>query len=270
MKNLKNILTSSLMIIMLFSCKKSSTNNVNDVDVVLKSDAELLKLYNFSNTTVNGKITFEVKSTFLGQFNGLNLDFLGRFHTPAAMNQGSTSLSGISMKIYNENITPNNVLDYRKSYLLPNIITGNENTITLQAEGLSPILNHQFRIPKLVEFQNFELPANGIKKLKLNDVVGVKIDSDNKLGLMVIVTYDPYFFNDSLNAAGFTTEIRNVQIQEDDGAIELDLDIFAGIPNRCHYKLEIGRFNYELVTNTDGKKYAFYTLNSLGGYCKNF
>jgi hypothetical protein len=271
MKNSKLVFLSSLIVFLLFSCKKSPSNNVNDEDKIKQSDAELLKLYNFSNTSVNGKVTFEVKSTFLGQFTGLNMDFLGRFHTPSSFNEGSTSLNGVQMKVNNDVITSNNVLDYRKSYLLPNSsIVGKNINVSLQAESSSPVLNHQFRIPKLIEFQNFNIQANGIQQLKLNDAVGVKIDAENKMGLMVMITYDPYFLNDSLYAAGYKKEIRNVQIQNDDGAIELDADLFAGIPNRCHYKLEIGRFNYELVTNTDGKKYAFYTLNSLGGYCKNF
>jgi len=270
MKNSKILILSGLIFFMLISCKKNPSSNINTVDEIKNSDAELLKLQNFSNTPVNGKVSFEVKSTFLGQFTGLNLDFLGRYHTLSSFYEQSTSLNGVLMKVNNETISSNNVLDYRKSYLIPNNIAGNKINFSLQVENSSPQLNHSFRIPKLIEFQNFALQANGIQKLKLNDAVGIKTDIENKMGLLVMITYDPFFLNDSLYSAGYTREIRNIQVQKDDGAIELDTDLFAGIPSRCHYKLEIGRFNYEIVNNTDGKKYAFYTLNSLSGYCKNY
>ncbi len=270
MKNNKILILGGLLFFMLISCKKNPSSNINSEDAIKNSDAELLKLQNFSNTPVNGKISFEVKSTFLGQFTGLNLDFLGRYQTSASFYEPSTSLSGALMKVNNEVITPNNVLDYRKSYTIPNNIAGSEINFSLQAENSSPVLNHAFKIPKLIEFQNFTLQATGIQKLKLNDAVGIKADVGNKMGLLVMVTYDPFFLNDSLYSAGYTREIRNIQVQKDDGAIELDADIFAGIPGRCHYKLEVGRFNYEIVTNSDGKKYAFYSLNSLSGYCKNY
>jgi hypothetical protein len=270
MKKSNIIFFSGLIFFMLMSCKKNPSTNINTDDEIKNSDAELLKLQNFSNTPVNGKISFEVKSTFLGQFTGLTLDFLGRYHTTASFYEPATSISGTLMKVNNEVVSPNNVLDYRKSYTIPNNIAGNKINFSLQAENSSPLLNHSFRIPKLIEFQNFTLQPTGIQKLKLNDAVGIKVDAENKMGLLVMITYDPFFLNDSLYAAGYTREIRNIQVQKDDGAIELDADIFAGIPNRCHYKLEVGRFNYEIVTNSDGKKYAFYTLNSLSGYCKNY
>jgi hypothetical protein len=270
MKKNKVVLFCGLILFMLLSCKKNQSSNINPVEEIESSDAELLKLQNFSNTPVNGKISFEVKSTFLGQFTGLNLDFLGRYHTLSSFYGPSTSINGTLMKVNNEVISANNVLDYRKSYTIPNNIAGNKINFALLAESSSPLLNHTFRIPKLIEFQNFIMQANGIQKLKFNDVVGIKPDIENKMGLLVMITYDPFFLNDSLYAAGYTREIRNIQVQKDDGAIELDADIFAGIPSRCHYKLELGRFNYEIVSNTDGKKYAFYTLNSLSSYCKNY
>ena len=156
MKNKKLLLIGllSLIFALTYSCNKSKTEDIlNTPEVVKNSDAELLKLYNFSNTPVNGKITFEAKASFLSQFPGTNFNFLGRFHTLSSMNQGSTSLNGVFMKINNVSIAPNGVLDYRKSYSLPNAITGANNQISIQEETNSPVLNSIFRIPKLVEFE---------------------------------------------------------------------------------------------------------------------
>ncbi len=254
----------------LFSCNKtkSDVDTLNDKTTEVISDKELLGIYNFTNTAVEGTFTYNSTGNFASQSFARNNSFGGTFHSTAAMGNFGTVQSGKLVKVGDEIINPNTDNIYQKNLQITDQIWGSSKEISLQASATSPITKTTFRVPKLIEIESYNSLQIGEPKLSVNGTIKVKIDNANNKGVLVTLEYQPAY-NDSLRLAGYTQIVRNAEVQNDDGIIELSSKLFNNIPAKCSYKLTIGRTNYQIVESTDGKKYGLYAYLNLSNFYIN-
>ena len=260
----------AFILISMVSCNKSKSDidTLNNNSTEINSDAELLKIYTFTNTPVEGTFTYNSTGNFASQSFARNNFFRGTFHSAAAMGNFGTVQSGNLVKVGDEILTPNANNIYQKNYQTTDPIWASTKEISLQAASTSPIAKTTFRIPKLIEVENYNPLQVGQPKLSENGILKVKIDNGNTKGVLVTLEYHPAY-NDSLRLAGYTQVIRNAEVQNDDGTIELSNKLFVGVPSKCSYKLTIGRVNYQIVEASDGKKYGLYAYVNLSNFYTN-
>ncbi|MDI9366066.1 MAG: hypothetical protein QM541_14000 [Flavobacterium sp.] len=258
----------TFVIISTTACRKSDINILNNNSTEINSDAELLKIYTFINTAVEGTFTYNSTGNFASQNFARNNFFSGRFHSSAAMGNLGAVQTGNLLKIGDEILYPNADKIYQKTYQQVDPIWGSSKDISLQETSTSPIVKTTFRIPQLIEVENYNPLQVGQPKLSINGVVKVKSDNANTKGILVTVEYQPAY-NDSLRMAGYTEVIRNVEVQNDDGIVELSRSLFENIPAKCSYKLTLGRVNYQIAETSDGKKYGLYAYLNLSNFYTN-
>lgn len=272
MNTAKIILINSIAFLFftLTSCNKSKSivDTLNTNDTQISSDVELLKIYNFTNTLVDGSFAYNSAGNFASQNFARNNSFSGTFHSSAAMGNFGTIQKGNLLKIGQEILVPSRVNMYEKSYTSTDPIWGNSIDLSFQATESSTIAKTNFRIPKLIEIENYNSLQIGQPTLTFGGVIKVKIDNGNKKGIILTVEYQPAY-NDSLRQVGFAAPIINAQVQNDDGSIELPKTLFNNIPSKCTYKLTIGRVNFQIVEATDGKKYGIYSYVNLSNFYTN-
>ena len=256
------------IILALASCKKEKSDIISANNIQINSDVELLKIYNFTNTKVEGSFAYNSTGNFASQSFARNNSFSGTFHSSSAMSNFGTIQKGKLLKIGDEIIVPNGNNVYVKNYTTSDPVWGTIKEISFQATELATIVKTNFRIPKLIEIENYNALLVGEQKLTAGGIVKVKVDNGNIRGIIVSVEYQPAY-NDSLRQAGFTLPFTNAEVQNDDGSIELSKTLFNNIPAKCLYKLTIGRVNFQIIKATDGKKYSIYSYVNLSNFYTN-
>ncbi len=263
-------ITIAIILFSLSSCYKSKTivDSLNTNNTQISSDVELLKIYNFTNTIVDGSFAYNSTGNFSSQSFARINSFSGTFHSSAAMGNFGTVQKGNLVKIGEEIIIPNSNNIYEKNYSTTDKVWGNSKEMSFQATTLANIAKTSFRIPQLIEIENYNSLLIGQQKLTMNGTINVKADNGNTKGIIVTIEYQPAY-NDSLRLAGFTLPFINAEVQNDDGTIELSKTLFNNIPLNASYKLTIGRVNFKTIEAADGKKYGLYSYVNLSNFYTN-
>ena len=260
---------SGVIIIFIFIIQASCKKVTIDTNIIkISSDVELLKIYNFTNTKVDGSFAFNSTGTFASQSFARINNFRGTFHSISSMDNFGTVQKGNLLKIEEEILVPdvNNI--YEKYYLSTDPVWGNSKEILFQATALSSIAKTTFRIPKLIVIENYNSLLTGEQKLTINGKIKIKLDNGNTRGVIVTIEYQPAY-NDSLRLSGLTLPYINAEVQNDDGTIELSKSLFNNIPSNCSYILTIGRVNFQIIEASDGKKYGLYSYVNLSNFYTN-
>jgi hypothetical protein len=179
------------------------------------------------------------------------------------MGNAQPAQRGNLLKLGSEIIVPTVDNIYEKPLEQNAPIWGSTMPISLQATSSSPVLTSNFRIPKLLIVEGHN--PNFTQTLGLNGKIRTNVDNENAKGVLITIEYQPAY-NDSLRLAGYTETVRNAEVQKDDGSIELTANLFQNIPNKCSYKVTVGRVNFQIIESTDGKKYGVYAYVYLSNF----
>jgi hypothetical protein len=118
-----------------------------------------------------------------------------------------------------------------------------------------PIKVSDFANNGLVDLTNYYGISRNDFKVNWNE------DSNNKNGILVVLTWSGATLNSQLNQLGGGDFHYKAAWFEDKGDGSIPISFFEAVPNGATFTLEFVRAHIEIVTGTDGRSYKIYGIS---------